>query len=54
MDELSQPLIETRSGIQQSFDQTIAQWRGRLNVRVKAKGKHVEHLTSCFVILTFL
>jgi len=33
------------SGIQQSItDQAINQWQNRLNVHVKAKGKHSEHL----------
>jgi len=37
--------IEALSGIQQSItDQAINQWRNRLNARVKAKGKHFEHL----------
>ena len=32
-------------GIQHSItDQAINQWRDRLNARVKAKGKHFEHL----------
>lgn len=32
-------------GIQHSItDQAINQWQNRLNARVKAKGKHFEHL----------
>jgi len=38
--------ILARSGIQHSItDQAIDQWRDRLNVRVKAKAKHFEHLS---------
>jgi len=38
-------MILAWSGIQQSItDQAINQWRNRLNARVKAKGKHFEHL----------
>jgi len=37
--------ILTWSGIQHSItDQAIYQRRNRLNARVKAKGKHFEHL----------
>ena len=37
--------ILTWSGIQQSItDQAVNQRRNRLNARVKAKGKHFEHL----------
>jgi len=33
------------SGIQHSInDQAINKWQNRLNARVKAKGKHFEHL----------
>ena len=36
------------SGIQQSItDQAINQWWDRLNVRIKAKDKHFEHLLWC-------
>jgi len=36
------------SGIQQIItDQAINQWRDRLDARVKAKGKHSEHLCIC-------
>ena len=45
VDELKLRLIDVWSGIQQSvIDQAIDQWRIRLNVCVKAKGKHFEHM----------
>ena len=43
--KVPEEMIEAWSGIQQSItDQAISQWRGRLNARVKVKGKHFEHL----------
>jgi len=45
VDELKQRLIEAWLGIQQIvIDQAIDQWRDCFNARVKAKGKHFEHL----------
>ena len=49
-DDLKQRVIEIEawSAIQQSvIDQAIDQRRDRLNVYVKAKGKHFDHLLSC-------
>jgi len=47
-DELKQRLIAAWSGIQQSvIDEAIDQWRERLNVCVKTKGKHFEQLFGC-------
>ena len=44
VDELKRRLVDIWSGLQQSVDAAVSEWRKRLQACVCVKGGHFEHL----------
>ena len=44
VDELKRRLVDVWSGLQESVDAAVSEWRKRLQAYVHAKGGHFEHL----------